>query len=494
MRYEKQGFWWLPASPENRVPGTLVFGDETDSQLQLLGSLLGGLEGLKIMSLPGVHYRPDLILGVSSDGSKYTLVHCLQTACNLNSNGFVVEHFRPWMVIEGRHFSAVNEIVFQQAGAKLDHFGEWYQRTGREVVLEDVDKGTWRTTITCCEPDNVAACYGSGRIEFGHDGNIKFGGFREDLIISEEACFVLFPDAPISISDFLDELLPPFLNFFSLGVGRTLSILEVRGKVAMDCVGKTVDDIRRAPTVKLYWEKPEGAHQDSELLSHDMVFTCPDLGDSLEKCLKTWLRIYSEIKPVMQLFFGTVLPETRISANSFVNTIQTVEAYHRFRRDGTELPEVEHSVRVSSILGAVKGEHREWLGRKLEHSNEIGLRKRLKELLRERTALLKLSCADINGLAHRARELRNSFTHYAGNGAPNFGSAQELYCLGELFKWVIIACLLEEMGISRERAHLLIERNESFSYFRSIHLKEMKAGKWASEASSLEHEAKEEGA
>jgi hypothetical protein len=471
-RYEKQGYWWLPINPEKRVAGTLVFGHDTDSHLQLLGSMQDGLDALKMMGRWGTEYRPQIILGLSSDGKEYTLFDCLRMGASLSA--FVVESFYPSIVIEGRHFSSLDAIVLQQMTVRMAHFGEWYQRTGREIVFEDVDKDSRKTILTHQKPDNLSVTYEGGRIEFGHDANIKFARFRGDFVISEEACFSVLPDRPLPLLVFLDEALPPILHFFNLGIGRTLTVLEFRGKAALDCDGKTDDEVRKAPLVKLYWKRPLD-EEDKELFPHDMVATCSDFGEGLQACFGAWLNAYEEIKPVMQLFFGRVLPREPISPNSFLNSVQAVEAYHRYRRDGLEFPETEYQKRLSRMLETIGEEYREWLAQKLQYSNEKGLRKRLKELLRERQGLFDVSDADIKRLANRATELRNFFTHYTDDKGADFGTAQELYLFGQLFKWVMIACLLEEMDISRARAHELIRRNQSFLYFKTVQLKGQQA-------------------
>jgi hypothetical protein len=67
----------------------------------------------------------------------------------------------------------------------------------------------------------------------------------------------------------------------------------------------------------------------------------------------------------------------------FLNMVQALEAYHRRKEDMTQLdlPEKEHSMRVESIIGTVSPQYKEWLNDKLNYSNEISLRRRLKDIL-----------------------------------------------------------------------------------------------------------------
>lgn len=271
--------------------------------------------------------------------------------------------------------------------------------------------------------------------------------------------------------EFLDEWLPPVVQFLTLGVGRSLSILELRGKASADCVDGTDEQIKHAPTIQLYWRKRRHGNEDKELHSHDMIFTRSHIQNDLEGHFRRWMTVYQKIKPAMQLFFGKVMGRESFSSNSFLNSVQAAEAYHRYRRGGTDLPDGEHQDRINRILDASPEEYRDWLSKKLQYTNEMGLRKRLKELLTERTDLFEFSISDIKSHAHRITEIRNQFTHYSGEKETEFATGRDFYVDDTLMLWTVIACLLEDIGLEREQAHRLILRNQSFLHFKFMYLK-----------------------
>lgn len=469
-RFEKQGYWWLPSDPERRLPGMLVFGHDVDSELRLLGSMQEDFDALRMIGRGGDDFRPEIILGTSSDGKDYTLVYCLRNGFSMSA--YVIESFLPAVVIEGRHFASVETIVIQCATVRLSHLNGWLQSTGRQVTWEEAGEGRPTLRLTYRNPHDVTASCGSGRISLGLDGNIQFARFGGDFVVSEAACMSVFPDEPLHMNKFLEECLPPITAFVSVGVGRPVSIHELRVKAAADCEGRTADEQRAVPSIQLFWKKKRFKGEEKELFPHEMVFTCPELGDKLEEHLTQWVRGYEAIKPVMQLFFGRVITTETVSANSFLNAVQAAEAYHRYRRDGTEFPQSEHKARLTTILEATPTEHRKWLKEKLCFSNEKSLGQRLTELLRERTDLLTISHEETEAIAKRAKDLRNFFTHYSGEKKLPFGTADDFYVLGTLMRWIVIACFLEEMGFRRECAHELLDRCEPFRYFRSVHLKQ----------------------
>lgn len=466
---EKIGYWWRPCDPERHIPGTLTFGHDVKPELRLLGSMQEGFEGLATLAGGDAEFRPEIILGVSSDGKEFTLVDCLRIGYSMSA--YVIESFRPRIVVEGRHFESLKDIVLCQATLRLSHLSEWYQRTGRAIEHGAPDEsGLPLLTLKYQKPANTIATYDSGRIEIGHDANFKFARFGGDFVVSEEASVSVFPAQPVHLYALLEECLPPVINFVALGVGQPLTIMEMRVRAEADCVGKTPEEIRMVPTLMLHGKRRFSQDDQKELFAHDMIFTAPQLGDSFDQHLTSWLRAYQEIKPVLQLFFGRVMTAETVSANSFLNSVQAAEAYHRYRREGQECSKETHRSRIKGIVAAAPQEHREWLKDKLAFSHEKNLAQRLTDLLGERASLFSLSPDDIGNLSKRIKDLRNFFTHY-DQKKKDYGTGPEFYILGGLLQWVVIACLLEEAGFSRDRAHELLEQCEPFRFFRTYHLK-----------------------
>jgi hypothetical protein len=67
--------------------------------------------------------------------------------------------------------------------------------------------------------------------------------------------------------------------------------------------------------------------------------------------------------------------------HKFLSLMQALETYHRRILGGNELSENHHNKRILEILTAVPDQYRQWLEEKLKYSNELSLRKRMKELL-----------------------------------------------------------------------------------------------------------------
>jgi len=463
----KEGYWWLPTSPERRVAGTLTFGNTTDGELRLLSGLNNDDQTLKSLANAGVSVEPQIILGQAPDGKKYTLVNCHRSGVTLSA--FLVERYIPTIVIEGAHIEQIEEINFDQVTLRLSHLGEWYQKSGRTYQCEAEDRRLKKFSLQYEKPESVTASFGSGRVEFGHDANIQFARFRGDYVISEESCVTVVPDEPTSMYKFLGEVLPPIMHFLALCIGRGLTMFEIRATVGTDATEE--EPTPGVSPVTLYWRQERHRDDENELFGHHMVLTHPALGERLEPCLSKWVQSYAEIKPVMQLFFGRVLELSVISSNWFLNSVQAIEAYHRYRRNGRDLPKEAHKARMEEIVSSVPVNHREWLKEKLAFSNEIALASRLRELLTDHESLLEISTEEVEHIVKRMKQLRNYFTHYEGQLGGEFGTGHEFYIYATLIRWVLVCCLLEEAGLTRDEVHTIVAANEEYLYFRNVHLK-----------------------
>src|SRR6185295_18858109 len=101
--FEYYGIWWLPANPDNTVPGILTFTNEDGIGLQLLGTLGD-------FSTFNTRKPYPLILGISSEGKEITLIDCWTAGLNIGS-GFARESYKSTFCLLGAHFDAPDKIL-----------------------------------------------------------------------------------------------------------------------------------------------------------------------------------------------------------------------------------------------------------------------------------------------------------------------------------------------------------------------------------------------
>ena len=87
-KFEYNGKWWLPDNPEGNITGTLRFTPDEGAVLDLMGSFNGSF-GIWI----GKPFKPEIILGTSSDGKNITLHKCFEHKRSDSTSGFPTSSF-----------------------------------------------------------------------------------------------------------------------------------------------------------------------------------------------------------------------------------------------------------------------------------------------------------------------------------------------------------------------------------------------------------------
>jgi hypothetical protein len=154
------------------------------------------------------------------------------------------------------------------------------------------------------------------------------------------------------------------------------------------------------------------------------------------------------------------------SKQKFLYVVQAIETYHRRRFANNVLPKDVHKARIREILEHTVEEHREWLKEQLNYSNEPRLRQRVKEILDMLEDAVSALITDKDAFAKNVVNTRNYYTHYDPHLKDKVAQGIKLYVLTEQLSYLLQACLLVELGISKQKCAELLIRNQG--YVRAI--------------------------
>lgn len=337
-----------------------------------------------------------------------------------------------------------------------------------------------------------------GKLVIGHEWRRHFARY-EDFYLSEDIALGIWPSEPLTVKQLLYSWLPPIQQFFMLGTGKRMELISLDARPSEACSGMTDEETKSVPFVHIYPPPKERVAENKSLDERDMIFGFLDIRSQVEAHLVRWAALYDIISPVLHMFFAEVMAPDGYSVQTLLCAAQAAEAYHRHRRSGTELPEEQHKTILDALLRSIPDdtprEYRNSLENRLRYSNEMSQRKRLRELLAERDLLFCLNAKDRNRLVDKIIGMRNFFTHYSEKKQVEEFTTLEYYIYPALLKWTLVACLLEEIGISREDAYRLICRNGAFRYFQSVHLKNHLSTLWneSSLMKGVQNETPEDG-
>jgi hypothetical protein len=135
-----------------------------------------------------------------------------------------------------------------------------------------------------------------------------------------------------------------------------------------------------------------------------------------------------------------------------------LECFHRlvFPKQNPEYPEDVHRERIERIISGVSSqEDGNWLIRKLEHSNEISLRKRIRFLMEDDIIQRLVRDDEKDSLLRNFVENRNKFTHRCKFIATD----EELDRLNSIARMVLEVRMLRYMDFSSEKIEQIIKKN-----------------------------------
>jgi ApeA N-terminal domain 1 len=458
-----KGLWWLPGDESDKLSGTLTV-TKGEASLELLGhfghEILHETETERIAS--GSLAEQPRILGLTSNGKRVTLEGHVSAPYEEHFPGIPIATYTRSVTLIGKHFAEGEGIGFDEIAISASDLNSWTQvfalqgKYGEREGQQPFTKGSVEFEV----PDDIEI-----PLDRGEKASIKFGVQSEGLLFpSEHVSFAQYATLHLRFArreslQHVFERVGQIRNFLSLAIGRPVAILSV--------TGLQDDYLREDPKVpmpiELQWGIPHNPEPPKKVrLPHEMFFTLPEASPDISTVMKHWFAKQARLRPAFNLFFGIRYhPDIYLDVR-FLVLAQAVETYDYRRRDATDLPAAEHEERVHLILSGAPEQYREWLQTRLQRSNELSLRKRIRDVLNECPAVRD----KIVGATSRERDhfislfvdSRNYYTHYNPELEKRAATGAALFLLTIQLQAIIEMSMLRELGFTGRSIDQIIDR------------------------------------
>jgi hypothetical protein len=200
--------------------------------------------------------------------------------------------------------------------------------------------------------------------------------------------------------------------------------------------------------------------QDREILfSYSMV------AENLEIAVQNWFDVHELLRPVFDLYFGNRYNRNLYLDNQFLGISQAIEVYHRTRSGGSVLPDKEWELALDQLKCVIDGlttgsDEKRALKDKLAYMNEVGLRRRIKELYDGVADLVSDRIPSKKSFANEMVRWRNYLTHYSDERMEERARGKALRSLVDAGEYFLATILLKEIGFTREQIADINSRNE----------------------------------
>ena len=461
--FEINGFWWLPETPQTRIPGDLSFSPGDVLILKLMGALNKTREEY---FPPPDFINPVLIHGISSKGDSVTLYKCLQKSGNSSigdAGGYYATDFIAHFAFFGIHFSTEVDIQFTSVSVRFHNLDNWYNK--KLIQYDNPEPGT--AVITFKRPAPL---------------DVQLSNFQVQFVVFERPSLNMnkasvYANALVRISTGTQKPFNNYLslirliqNFLTFAITKPTYVTELNGRLT-----EISEPVKEKNTlqknIKIFYAAVGWQPDARDAFWADMLLPFSEIEKDLPDLLSAWQEKSITIKPVLDLYFSgfyrSIYPE-----NEFINLAQAIETYHRrtysgkYQTDDVFLSGLYQTL-ISAIPPDISSDFRSSLKNgKLRYAHEYSLRKRILLLSKHISDNISVNFLcdkqTRSTFAKRIADSRNYLTHYSTELKDRaITSGSEIFELNQKLGLIIKFCLLEELRIPFDRIVTLLKRNRS---------------------------------
>ncbi len=396
---QKNGFFWLPSHPNQRLPGLLIIEASGHIRLELIGVFDSAEKD-------GQEIDDSQINGDVQEYGYVTLQQCFYTFKPFGhgpvQKSFVVAN----QAIIGASFEKNDNLEFNGFAFDVDNLAEWVGISGLSSINLDAPHSH---KIEFTLPTNIQYTLSNGMtltISFGY--NIP-GRTTTTASIKQTTTLKLSSTDSRTLSDFKFCAFQ-LTNFLSFAMDKTTTMRNfvVENLELQRDYGK---DLKAPVQLKLIYPTTNFTESPAKIYWQQMLFSLGPIRDKAENFINRWLNLYETAEPALNLYFSTAREPNVFSESKFLSLAQSMETLHRRTSTETLMGAEEYEKFKEALLASAPIDSKEWLETRLRFGNEPSFKKRLLSLMFPFRKIIGGS-RTVKRLAHKIVTSRNYYTHY----------------------------------------------------------------------------------
>ena len=452
-KFEEDGLWWLPDTPDRQVPGNFRFDQELGPTLSLAGLLRGLPESFKANRDERL-----LIHGVTRSGKRVTLLDCLNKSRQLQLPGICTEVYRAHIAAIGLNFKSSNEELFHRSQFHFDGLEQWLVSRPFEVRH---DPAARQISVMAIAPaEELLVDLGDQQLMAGSIAGMKDTKETQATIYSQST-LISIPHE-LSSLEWHFENAAQLQSLATLTAGQHLPLTWIQVHGPEEEVGPGV---RRVTTVDILagMQHPTSARR----VNDEPIVRWPEISTFSPDAVSRWFRMYEDLGSVIGIVL-TLIAEERMFVNvRFLLAIQALEAFHR-SVDATQLMNrTQHNelceILIKAIPDGISREMRDKLKGTLQFTNEPSLRQRLRAILagvaeRYGSTPAGFSKTFVSSLV----DTRNYETHHTSELKKKAFDNDGMYWASRRVLALLVILLIERLGVAPAEIIKRLERHQEF--------------------------------
>jgi hypothetical protein len=435
--FEGEGVFWLPHDDEYQLAGKVTFDPIEGATL----SLFGAFDGLNKQN---VEYPTMRIHGVA--GKRYlTLDKCFLADTAHEVPGITRQTFHVGVIITGHLFDEDAALIFDEVSVTFDQLPQWIGRTGVTVDynLRQGEQTADEVDIDFRQLGDEVVQLDEFELRLGSSWGLRGDHITNTQLIQGTYLTLTYP-VPQALKMILDDL-KALQDLLTLAIDAPV----VSEEVTLRCKDITYESgsVAGRPKSLSYYapQLAERVRLEKPQPPGHILFGYQEIGGL--NTIARWLVVARTYDIVLGWLLSIRYATGLYVQNRFHNVVSAAESFHRLRFPKGLMPEADFQTFVDELVEAVPEEHREWLGRQLQFSNEPRLRKRLSQLARFAGPVFTSVVGKRDRWLTLVVTIRNRLTHHDKDRPITFEDG-DLYFLAESVYTLVMLCLFRQCGVA----------------------------------------------
>lgn len=400
--FKKSGYFWLPSTPMNKLPGTLEIKDGGRIELEVFGSfnqsalfktenslerIVGHIENLGLVTLENCSYKSQNISFGSSVISK-SLIH--------------IE-----IALIGAEYDHNEIILFNSFMFSTEGLDEWIGLSG--ITVEHIPEERTASIYYSPIKEISLTINNSMQLLIVFSYSLPFFPKINEAKVSQKAYLKLVSKKAIPLNEY-QEAAYRLTTLISFAIDKTISIEQALA--TSESIQQDIGNGNKRPVlIQVYYPSLPNTKGNIEVKQHTMLFKFEHIQNNAEQVIKKWFDAYHDFDPAINLYFSTKFDENGYLENQFLSLAQGVETYHRRTSNQKLMSETAFNELLATLKRQCPEQHQDWLSGRLRHGNEPSLSQRIKSMIEPFKEYLG-NCKDRNKLIRSVVDTRNFLTHY----------------------------------------------------------------------------------
>ena len=435
--FKKAGYFWLPLAPEKKIPGTLSISDGGNIELEVVGLFDEGIKALNS------HDDLKRIVGHIEKDGLVTLDDCFYKKKDFAFGGISKSLVHVNRAFSGVAYEESESVSFNTFQFSVKGIDEWVGISGIKV---DNQYERRTTTITYLPSEEISLNLNNG-MQLLITFSWTLPGFPNatEAKITQKTYFKLASTEERELNNFI-SIANKITTLLCFAIEKTVCLEHVTATsyhIRQD-IG---DGNSRPAPIHIYYSSLHYSKDEPKIDWHLMLFRYGQIQNDAEKIINNWIDAYDKIGLSLNLYFSTKTGAHKYLDGKFLALAQGLETFHRRTSNEKLMDDAIFKRLTENIIKQCPDENKTWLSGRLQHGNELNLRRRIKRIIEPFKELIGTSNAR-DKLIRAIVVTRNYLTHYDNSSESEAATGRDLWLLCLKMEAIFQLHILQVLGFT----------------------------------------------